>query len=829
MMKEHALQFIEKSDTGLGVVDTIPEGTILYANDFFYNMIGYSKEEYENKHNNRLMEIIADDEIQGVKSLIYRQASMGGAINLEFHARRSDGSKFWMKVLFRKHSVDEKTVYFCTFVNIDYPKTLMEQAFKSKQELDIIANSIPGGLAKIRMTDMYLKYANDGFFRLAGYTRAEYSSLFQNHCNRLLHPDDLEITTRTVNTALDNKGLLALEYRIVAKDGSTRWSYLNGRLVDDEDGELVYLCIIIDVTNRKRAEKELKEAKKYAEGIAKMRGETFWSYHVPTKTLRRMGDIENSYINGREFKDPYEYWMQNVVHPADAEEFSKHYKKVTSSECYQSMVVRFRNKTGDYETVKVSAEGCKDEETGDNYVYGVIEPYTDELLRITQKGGTKRSKEENRLIRLAKSARAELKDSVSGLMPYSSFLKKVEKILNEPEEGANYAFVCADINNFHRFNQHYGFSRSNEILRKFGKLLKNYLSFDGLCSRVDGDYFVMFYKYDDHKSLIKAITRLFNEREEQAGEGDYVNFNTAIGLYLVKDYNVELITMLENADLARRSIKGIKGDHYSVYTDDIRNNTSAEDELIEDVRIAMRNKQLEIKYRPRIQGDKSNIIGCKALPYVMLRDGSYIDHNRLMRLLEKTSKLEDFGVYIFTEVANNLGAWKALGNKVIPVSIVFSAIQLSSERVVRKMDKVVEMNNLEPSDFIFEIPEKYFTDRTLGFEKAIKKLVSLGYSVVVSRFGSFNLNVSVVKALPITGIKLHGEYFNDYLSNERDKKILRKIIELCNDINISVMCGSINTELQYKFAKEIGCEIMEGDYIYAAAKNRAFEHLYLGK
>ena len=65
-----------------------------------------------------------------------------------------------------------------------------------------------------------------------------------------------------------------------------------------------------------------------------------------------------------------------------------------------------------------------------------------------------------------------------------------------------------------------------------------------------------------------------------------------------------------------------------------------------------------------------------------------------------------FGVYIFTEVANNLGAWKALGNKVIPVSIVFSAIQLSSERVVRKMDKVVEMNNLEPSDFIFEIPSQ---------------------------------------------------------------------------------------------------------------------------
>ena len=64
MMKEHALQFIEKSDTGLAVVDTIPEGTILYANDFFYNMIGYSKEEYENKHNSRWMEIIADDEIQ---------------------------------------------------------------------------------------------------------------------------------------------------------------------------------------------------------------------------------------------------------------------------------------------------------------------------------------------------------------------------------------------------------------------------------------------------------------------------------------------------------------------------------------------------------------------------------------------------------------------------------------------------------------------------------------------------------------------------------------------------------------------------------------------
>ncbi|MDQ2747516.1 MAG: PAS domain S-box protein, partial [Acidobacteriota bacterium] len=77
----------------------------------------------------------------------------------------------------------------------------------------------------------------------------------------LLHPEDrrrvLEKTEAAMRDGLEND----FEYRVVAADGSVRWVQDRGHFIRDDKGEAVcWQGIILDITERKHAEKSLRDS-----------------------------------------------------------------------------------------------------------------------------------------------------------------------------------------------------------------------------------------------------------------------------------------------------------------------------------------------------------------------------------------------------------------------------------------------------------------------------------------------------------------------------------------------------------------------------------------
>jgi signal transduction histidine kinase len=75
------------------------------------------------------------------------------------------------------------------------------------------------------------------------------------------------MVTEGTKEAIEKREPYAFEYRIRHRDGSIRWVSDRGQPIFDESGQLLYLDgIFFDVTDRMRAETELKRAKELAEG-----------------------------------------------------------------------------------------------------------------------------------------------------------------------------------------------------------------------------------------------------------------------------------------------------------------------------------------------------------------------------------------------------------------------------------------------------------------------------------------------------------------------------------------------------------------------------------
>ena len=631
VLQDELLLLMNSSECAMFIAKSGSEIELIYANDKFYSMLQYTKEEYIDKFGNSFMASVLTEEKQKLRTLIARQAAAGGTLKLEYRAVRKDNSVAWLSLSAKAVVRDNQLIYYSSCIDVTKTKKTLDDIYNAKREIDVMANSIPGGVIKVRMSDFKLIYANDGYFMLTGYSRAEFHMEYGGFCDSVLYPSDVDEVKRYVKLAIENHGLLGFECRLVSKSGDIKWVYVSGRRIDDDNGQPVYLCILTDVTAKKNIESEFEDNLRRAEVIAGILKAVLWTYDIASSKIKQSGMLESTYSQqGRpdSYQDLQE--MIQMLHPEDEQRIKDSLAQIKKTKGQLQVRLRVRNSVGIFQDVEINAASICDTEGKPCKIYGmtrvVNEPAPDTVLD--------REKNENRLITLAKTASSKTEDdSITGLMPYSAFLSKADKILRDRGDKKRYAILCADINEFLKFSHHYGFSISNQILKIFSQVLLNNIAKDGLCSRVDGDYFVVMFQYADHKELMRLMSSMVRSKEEFDEQDGSVRFGTTTGIYLVQPEDDDLADMLEKADLARRSIKGLMGNHYAIYTEDLKKDRFKEEEIVDEIYNSMRSRSIEICFMPRIYKDKSNVIGCKAIPRVLLKDGQYIESVKLLKFI----------------------------------------------------------------------------------------------------------------------------------------------------------------------------------------------------
>jgi PAS domain S-box-containing protein len=112
--------------------------------------------------------------------------------------------------------------------------------------------------------DGTIEWVNEGFTRITGYTSAE--AIGRRPDALIMGPAPSEETVRLTTAARREKRGFQFEILTYHKDGHLVWVLADGQPVFDENGELVnYMVMQVDITNRKKAEEELRLAREAAE------------------------------------------------------------------------------------------------------------------------------------------------------------------------------------------------------------------------------------------------------------------------------------------------------------------------------------------------------------------------------------------------------------------------------------------------------------------------------------------------------------------------------------------------------------------------------------
>lgn len=142
------------------------------------------------------------------------------------------------------------------------------QIREDSEHREILFQNLPGmAFHCMSQPPWTMDFVSEGCKTLCGYEPDDFEQqrvLWMD----LVHPEDREYVTKSISDAVDARKPFELEYRIQTRSGSERWMWERGALIIDASDTVIMLKgFITDITDRKRAESRLVEARSYSEAI----------------------------------------------------------------------------------------------------------------------------------------------------------------------------------------------------------------------------------------------------------------------------------------------------------------------------------------------------------------------------------------------------------------------------------------------------------------------------------------------------------------------------------------------------------------------------------
>lgn len=138
-----------------------------------------------------------------------------------------------------------------------------------------------------------------------------------------------------------------------------------------------------------------------------------------------------------------------------------------------------------------------------------------------------------------------------------------------------------------------------------------------------------------------------------------------------------------------------------------------------------------------------------------------------------------------------------------------SAVQFRHPQFVHMVKHVLEQTGLDPKYLELELTESLINNPMMIKEK-LDSLKEKGISLSLDDFGTGYSSIYYLKTLPLQVLKIDRTFIQETPSSQRDSSLLRSIIELGKSLGMTVLAEGVETEEQFKFLQEIGCDQIQG-------------------
>ncbi|MBD2461411.1 PAS domain S-box protein [Oscillatoria sp. FACHB-1407] len=256
---ERQLAAVEAANDGIAI---LRDDTYIYLNTAHSELFGYN-------HPAELIgktwrDLYCPNEIERFEQEIFPVLTTQRRWRGEAIGKRKDGSTFAQEVSL---TLVEGGELVCVCQDISERKQAEAILREREERFRSLVNNIPGAVYRCTNDASWtMEFLSDAIEEIVGYPAAYFTQHRILNFASLIHAEDVIRIGGEINQALAERRPYIVEYRVVRSDGMIRWVYEKGQGVFNDAGNVLWLDgVIFDISDRKRTEEELQQAKETAE------------------------------------------------------------------------------------------------------------------------------------------------------------------------------------------------------------------------------------------------------------------------------------------------------------------------------------------------------------------------------------------------------------------------------------------------------------------------------------------------------------------------------------------------------------------------------------
>lgn len=185
--------------------------------------------------------------------------------------------------------------------------------------------------------------------------------------------------------------------------------------------------------------------------------------------------------------------------------------------------------------------------------------------------------------------------------------------------------------------------------------------------------------------------------------------------------------------------------------------------------------------------------------------------SKIIQFVEFNQMEESFDIDVLTET---LYIIKQYGKLKYPIGINLCPNTIKIKGIANKIYSIINKNNTSNNEIVIEINEKTdFRDRIV--RENIEILRENNIKIALDDFGIDGSNLYSLLSCNIDILKVDRAFIdNTHIEYEESQsKILRRLLQICNDFNLKHIVEGIETKKQLKNIENLGYSIVQG-YLY---------------
>ncbi|WP_188260922.1 bifunctional diguanylate cyclase/phosphodiesterase [Azospirillum tabaci] len=384
-------------------------------------------------------------------------------------------------------------------------------------------------------------------------------------------------------------------------------------------------------------------------------------------------------------------------------------------------------------------------------------------------------------------------------------------MLAADRHGTKVGLLFVDLDRFKTINDSLGHGVGDRLLRAVGARLLETVRASDTVSRQGGDEFVILLNDLDGPDAACSVARkvLRVMTESFPVDGHELQISPSIGIALYPDDAPSIDALLKCADMAMYAAKEAGRANHQFFTPELNKRASERMWLESNLRHALADNELELHFQPQFAVDGRRLVGAEGLLRWRRRDGTMIPPDQFIPVAEDTGLIQPIGDWVLGEACRRAADLLAHGHPLL-IAINLSAVQLRRPGLADRVAFWLDAYKVPARCLELEVTESVLMDESDMVTGTFARLREMGVALAIDDFGTGYSSLSYLKRFRVDKLKIDRSFVTSLTDGSDGGAIAEAIIGMARSLRMQTLAEGVETEEQFGGLARLGCDQIQG-------------------